>query len=260
MMRSSVAEQPSHKRSAPGSSPGASTVVMTLCGNLTAQFTTESVRHIKQTPPRLGGDDYVRQRCLDFLLPLQNPVLLDAGANIGQYSLLTVHHPGLTVIAFEPYNVALRYLQQNIELNGVTDRIQIHPVALSNQAGHSSFLVPLTDRQGEIGNIGWSRMCVPGQIPSWGGTYTELTVPTQTLDSFDIARIDVMKIDVEGGEDKFIGGGLDTITRCRPIIIMEAGRDSHALRMLLAHGYELIEVFCAEYFLRPKPGAMAELG
>jgi hypothetical protein len=58
---------------------------------------------------------------------------------------------------------------------------------------------------------------------SSGGTYVAGpgTIPLRTLDSFNLERIDLLKIDVEGYELEVLQGGAETVTRCRPVCIVE---------------------------------------
>jgi len=58
----------------------------------------------------------------------------------------------------------------------------------------------------------------------------ELRVRTERLDAVipPQIKIDLIKVDVEGAEGLVISGGLDTIKRNRPYIILEHGRKSSA--------------------------------
>lgn len=64
-------------------------------------------------------------------------------------------------------------------------------------------------------------------------------IRTLTIDSFGLAPLDLIKIDVEGMELEVLAGAAQTIGRCRPIILVEhlkTGR--HALVAAFApHGY-----------------------
>ena len=63
-------------------------------------------------------------------------VLIDVGANIGLYSvLLNLSCPGLRTIAFEPQKTIAARLCVNLHLNDLTDRIDVHMRALSDQSG-----------------------------------------------------------------------------------------------------------------------------
>jgi hypothetical protein len=47
------------------------------------------------------------------------------------------------------------------------------------------------------------------------------TVPMQTLDSFALDDVDFMKLDCEGYEYFATLGAIETICRCRPVVIVE---------------------------------------
>jgi len=66
-----------------------------------------------------------------------------------------------------------------------------------------------------------------GDIRMYDGAHHERTginprtVPVFTLDMFDFQNVDYIKIDVEGFEKKVLLGGVRTIERCNPVIVIE---------------------------------------
>ena len=50
---------------------------------------------------------------------------------------------------------------------------------------------------------------------------SEEVVQTKTIDSFDLPKMEFMKIDVEGWEEQVILGGLETIKKYNPKIYIE---------------------------------------
>lgn len=50
-------------------------------------------------------------------------------------------------------------------------------------------------------------------------------VEMRTLDSFQFADVDFIKVDCEGFEENVLVGACDTILRCHPTIIVEQKRD-----------------------------------
>lgn len=66
-----------------------------------------------------------------------------------------------------------------------------------------------------------------GDIEMYGGTHDPAINPVRsvvrclTLDSFELANVDYVKIDVEGFEQKVLKGGEYTIARWRPIVVIE---------------------------------------
>ena len=67
---------------------------------------------------------------------------------------------------------------------------------------------------------------------------------TLTLDSLDFARIDLIKIDVEGMELEAIEGAEASLTRSRPVLIVESIKtDKAKLRAVLERlGYRVFEI------------------
>ena len=46
-------------------------------------------------------------------------------------------------------------------------------------------------------------------------------VPMRTLDSFDLADVDFIKLDCEGYELFALAGGMETFEHCRPVVCVE---------------------------------------
>ena len=47
------------------------------------------------------------------------------------------------------------------------------------------------------------------------------TVRLVALDTLDLQRVDFMKVDIEGMEEKALRGAAETIKRCRPVLYVE---------------------------------------
>lgn len=47
------------------------------------------------------------------------------------------------------------------------------------------------------------------------------TVPQQTLDYFELQDVNLLKIDCEGYEEFVLRGGIETLKRCKPVVIVE---------------------------------------
>jgi len=136
---------------------------------------------------------------------------LDVGANLGYYTLLFAKLTnGIGAVhAFEPCPEEAERLCRNVSLNRFAN-IKIHPFALADTSGK----IGITERK-KGGN---TRIAATIQEKCH-------EIDVMTLDEFaakeKIANIDLMKIDVEGAEVKFLKGGPDTISRCRPVMIIE---------------------------------------
>ena len=126
-------------------------------------------------------------------------VFLDVGANAGAYSLFVANRVGRAgrIIAVEPHPTALARLQCNLALNGI-DWATVVPAALSDHNGTVSLFI-------NAQNIGSSSM-LAGRRPDLATQSIE--VDCRSLASLvreqGLSRIDAMKLDVEGAEDRIL--------------------------------------------------------
>jgi FkbM family methyltransferase len=91
---------------------------------------------------------------------------------------------------------------------------------------------------------------VEHQPENMGAWYIEQcldgNIPLMTIDSLDLGEVDLIQLDVEGGEFEALEGARETIARCRPVIILEVkatqafyGRTPDDLRIAVERlGYE----------------------
>lgn len=144
-------------------------------------------------------------------------VLLDIGANVGWFSLqaLDVIGPGGRAHAFEPNPLVLPYLKRTIALNGVEDRVTIHPEALWDDSRVMN--VNLRPDDFNLGHV-WlgSADDKPANVTGVG------TAACVRLDDIlSESRVDFVKIDIEGAEAKALAGAAETIRAHRPVIMSE---------------------------------------
>jgi FkbM family methyltransferase len=150
-----------------------------------------------------------------FLQP--GMTVLDVGAYFGIYSLTASLKVGKTghVIAFEPSPYQRRRLRWHLRLN-LCKNVQVEAIALGNRDGDGELFVPTE------GSEGFSSLRPP-EVPEPLG---RLHVPIMTLDSYlrkhPLDSIDLIKVDVEGGELDFFKGA-DTLLSgsARPVILCE---------------------------------------
>ncbi|MCH7936272.1 MAG: FkbM family methyltransferase [Proteobacteria bacterium] len=146
-------------------------------------------------------------------------VILDIGGHAGQYAKLfarMARHG--RVYSFEPSSYACSILRLAIRINGFSN---IHLVAkgLSDQTGSQILNTPLKD-SGTF-RYGLAHM---GEIDR-AGPYHHQEVPVTTIDRFaadeGLRRLDFIKMDVQGWEMRILEGGTQTITRYRPVMLVE---------------------------------------
>ncbi len=142
---------------------------------------------------------------------------LDIGCHKGEVLDIIVHHaPYGHHFGFEPipsmyWNLAAKYANTNCT---------IHEVALSNKSGVSIFNhVVSNPAYSGLEKRTYDR---PNEIDE------QIEVKTEKLDLiFDNkTSIDLIKIDVEGGELNVLEGAIETIKRTKPVIIFEHGLGS----------------------------------
>jgi len=145
---------------------------------------------------------------------------VDVGAHLGYYSLIAAERVGARgrVWAFEPEPENHRLCQLNVALNALEDRIAIHRLAIGDR-NQSPRLFRVRD------NHGAHQLAQP----YWDGhDATGLGVDATSLDGFArsdpaMARIDLVKIDVQGYEVKALLGmrGLIAANRERLLVLAE---------------------------------------
>jgi FkbM family methyltransferase len=185
-------------------------------------------------------------------------VLVDVGANIGYYTLLgsKLVGPAGKVVAIEASPRTYASLQQNIERNRA-ENVRAVNAAASNQRGTVQVFAGTPD------NIGGTSI-----MPRHGAV--EATVDAfplaDLLDSEELARASVIKIDVEGAEAFVLRGLLDSadrigkateiIVEITPDWISSDGTSAEDLldefRALGFHTYELRTQGTADYLSKPR--------
>jgi FkbM family methyltransferase len=166
-----------------------------------------------------GVEPQKTKALLGVLRPGQ--IVFDIGANIGYYTLLASQQVGPSgrVLAFEPFPRNIAYLQRHVSLNHA-DNVTIVPVACAERGSLERFVMG-TD-------------CATGHLSSGPAARDDqrtLIVATAAVD--DIVREcglipDVMKVDVEGAEERVLRGAAKTLAEARPILLL--GAHSAALR------------------------------
>ncbi len=177
-------------------------------------------------------------------------VVLDVGANIGQYTLLAAKRVGINgkVHSFEPSTANYARLARNVERNGWNSVAQAYKVAIGSAPGLALLALPAD------GGSNW--------LGESGDTPTE-QVEVTTLDLFvsqnGINRVDFVKIDAEGADLEVLKGGVDTLRRLRPFLFVEfAGR---TLQRFSATPTDMLEFIlgCGYTGYRLETGRLVEL-
>lgn len=172
----------------------------------------------------------------DFCQP--GMAVYDLGANIGYTALLCARKtsPGGMVYAFEPLAENLQRMQLHLDYNNAARQIMLVAAAASDCAGSETFLVHHSGAMGKLVGSG-------DRATSY---VSQQQVPVVRLDDFVYREghrePDLVKIDIEGGGVKAFPGMVDTLSRARPLLLLELHGPEEkqaALDVLTPHGYQL---------------------
>jgi FkbM family methyltransferase len=165
-----------------------------------------------------GGWMFHEVRLMQHLTPVHG-VFIDAGANIGGFTIPLARHVGRKgrVISFEPYRHLYQVLTANVALNGLAN-VWTHQVGLGNETLE---LVRRMPDLNQVSNPSKSHM-VDGIASTMLVSYGEEDLMyVRPLDSFDFPRVDMIKIDVESMELPMLYGARATLRAHRPLVFVE---------------------------------------
>jgi FkbM family methyltransferase len=174
---------------------------------------------------------------LDFLRRHTPPggVFVDVGANVGTYAMVLARHVGANgkVIAIEPHPITFARLSFN---NAASSFTQVNLVAAAAGPADGELMI---ETDGD--NLGASRIVTGAaapdaiRVPSWRLQHI--------LDEAGVSKVDALKIDVEGFEDRVLTGFFMEARPAlwpRAVVIEHLSRDQwqkDCIADMLARGY-----------------------
>lgn len=137
--------------------------------------------------------------------------VLDIGAHIGLFAVVTAKIVGETgrVFSFEPTPFTRGVLEQVVELNGVSDIVEVRSEAVSSERGTTVFY----DTGDAISNA--------NSLVRTERSKTTIPITLISVDDFveeKGIKVDCMKIDVEGVELDVLRGAKRTFLEQRPVV------------------------------------------
>mgnify|MGYP000344834382 CR=1 FL=1 len=165
----------------------------------------------------------------------ENDVFLDVGAHIGIYTVRLAEIVR-RVIALEPEPRNYRFLLRNVIINGVNDRVVVLPIAASDRDGYAYLCIK---RSSGAHSLEEAKSCVK-----------RVKVIIMNIDTLlrilNVDRVDMVKIDVEGHEDKVVKGMTNLLDRNPPrVIVLETKKENLNLRSYLVEkGYRYTVLDC----------------
>lgn len=176
-------------------------------------------------------------------------VFLDIGANVGLFTLLGSRWVGSSgrVIAAEPSPRERQRLEEHLRLNAIGN-VDVVSAAVADREGAAELMVATPQHSG--------LNTLAPRFPYDGVAIAEkVSVPTITVDALvhsrALTRVDVIKLDIEGGEVAALEGAAETIRRFRPKLIVEVVANALAscgtsperlCELLRTFEYELFEI------------------
>lgn len=150
----------------------------------------------------------------DFI-PDKNSVVIDIGAQYGDYSILCEKLYNCNVVSFEPLGKNYKEFIKNIKLNNCK-KIRVYNIALSNFIGMKN-------------GIKNNNMLIAKNLhlPFYEAekiTYEDnilFNIGDNILDYYEFNSINIVKIDVEGFEYEVLEGLIETLKKYKPKIIIE---------------------------------------
>ncbi len=117
--------------------------------------------------------------------------IIDAGANIGVSAVYFAQaYPGAHIDCFEPNPGALPYLRENV---AEYKNVEVHPYALADADGMMNFFI-------DADIAGSSIASAVDLMSSKHRPSKEISVEARKLSSFITSPVDILKMDIEGGE------------------------------------------------------------
>jgi len=169
-----------------------------------------------------------------YLVGVQNfDLVIDVGAYIGDFALYAATQLGARVIAFEPTAENFSLLAQNIRNNNLIKRISISPLAVSAEGGPLALFI----QSSEAGEIHASSNIYGTHYVNPSKRVVNSISISQILADYDIAKVNLLKLDIEGGEYDVLQGMKDEVFEKIDNIVFEChpvpGYESR-LRAILA--------------------------
>jgi len=173
----------------------------------------------------------------------QRRVAVDVGAHVGLWSYYMAQDFGV-LHAFEPSAAHCACWRRNVPPSATA---RLHELALGEAPRRVGLTVDVT-------SSGNTRIALKGPA----------TIEMRTLDSIGLDDVDLLKVDCEGYDYFVIAGGVQTIMRSRPVIVVEqkpphaeryGRRTEDARDLLLSLGAHVVENLGGDFIMAFKEAA-----
>lgn len=178
-------------------------------------------------------------RAVPGFRPMDCKIIVDIGANEGFYAHSLAQNTDATIYSVEPNPIAYNLLCKNIELNNLTNIIPLNYAIWSSKKETEINVIP------QVTSV--STMAIVPSSFMHGAMDRVRKVPVQAItlvdlvEMYGLAHIDLLKIDVEGGELEVFKGGLSILDIVDRIVLEYHNQRirREVTELLTARGYEL---------------------
>jgi len=145
---------------------------------------------------------------------VDQPVIIDGGAHVGEVTgVYRMLFPQAKIYAFEPFPESFTYLESRFSRD---PRIFLEPAALGSTSGKRKFILNSNNETHSFFHL--SNTKVRRRYYEKHVTYDRhIEVPVVDLDSFtqkhSLPRIDILKLDIQGGELEALKGARKLISQ-----------------------------------------------
>lgn len=187
---------------------------------------------------------------------------VNVGAHIGTITL-PMSKFASRVSAFEPFPKTFDHLKKNVELNKLSN-VDIYNMALGDKHESVFFMDDNNDRlknnNGGM-HVFTSNDLLTGERSASIAKLENLGIVSIPLDNMNLDKIDLMLVDIEGMEDKFLIGAKQTLEKDLPDLVIEIWNDDkrkeeniiitrqQIIDKILSFGYNKVEKIDDEDFL-----------
>lgn len=133
-------------------------------------------------------------------------VVIDCGAHIGAFTRVALRAGARMVVAIEPEKANLLAFQRNFEKEIKSGQVKLVPKGIWNTTGKLSL---------HLSSVGDSHSVV---VPQSLGTeeLIEVTTLDSVVESLKLPRVDFIKMDIEGAEQKALQGAQKVLVQYHP--------------------------------------------
>jgi FkbM family methyltransferase len=164
----------------------------------------------------------------------ENAVALDIGANFGVtvFAMAQGLSPKATIHAFEPQRVIFQALNGNVALRSLLN-VHCHQLGVGNTTSTIKIPMPAYSEFANFGGFELSgnidgKSVLPPQSGGNGSNARFEDVQVIELDTFGLSRVDLVKIDAEGMENRILEGARELFRRWTPIVFLETLKSDEA--------------------------------